>query len=185
YERLQGFTNDAFEGVSLDEFVRAANVIKPTKIRVTADEMTYALHIIIRYEIELDLFSGKLEVADIPHVWNEKFEKYLGVEIENDAEGALQDTHWAWGYWGYFPSYTLGNIYSGMILETLEKDIPDWKEKLSVGSVDSTVDWLKTNVHFKANLYNPGKMMEEITGKKLTAQPFIHYLEKKYASLFD
>ena len=108
YERLHRFTKDTFEGVSLDEFVRAANIIVPGKIRVTADEMTYALHIIIRYEIELDLFSGKLEVADIPQVWNEKYEKYLGVEIENDAEGALQDTHWAWGYWGYFPSYTLG-----------------------------------------------------------------------------
>lgn len=185
YERLHGFTKDTFKDVSLDEFVKAANIIKPDKIRVTADEMTYALHIIIRYEIELDLFSGKLEVADIPQVWNEKYEKYLGVEIENDVEGALQDTHWAWGFWGYFPSYTLGNIYSGMILETLESEVPEWKEDLSKGNVVTTVNWLKENVHFKANLYNPEKMMEVITGKKLTAQPFKDYIEKKYAAIFD
>ena len=185
YERFLDHTRGVFKGVELNDFVKAINVIKPTKIRITADEMTYALHIIIRYEIEFLLFSGELEVAEIPQVWNEKHERYLGVEIESDSEGALQDTHWAWGLWGYFPTYTLGNIYSGMILETFERNAPNWKEDLAQGIIEPIINWLKENVHFKANLYDPGEMMEEITGTKLTAKPFIHYLEKKYASIFD
>ena len=185
YQRFQTLTRKKFKDVSLREFVQAANIIKPSKIRVTADEMTYALHIIIRYEIELGLFSDDIEVSEIPQVWNEKYKDYLGVDIENDTEGALQDTHWAWGYWGYFPSYTLGNVYSGMILERLEKEIPDWRQSLSSGSPEICVNWLKENVHYKANLYDPGPMMEEITGKKLTSKPFIEYLENKYAKLFD
>jgi len=185
YDRFLGLTKGVFNDVPREEFVKAANIVKPTKIRVSADEMTYALHIIIRYEIESLLFSGELEVVEIPQVWNEKYEKYLGVEIKNDSEGALQDTHWAWGLWGYFPTYSLGNIYSGMILETLEKSIPDWKEKLAIGSIEPTINWLKEKVHFRANLYDPGRMMEEITGRKLTSKPFVHYLEKKYASIFN
>ena len=184
YERFQEITEGIFHDVSIEEFVRAANLVKPTKIRVTADEMTYSLHIIIRYEIEQALFSDSMEPKDIPQVWNEKYEKYLGVEIENDAEGALQDTHWAWAYWGYFPTYTLGNIYSGMILHTLNKEIPNWKQDLANGSVDTPINWLKTNVHFLANRYDPSEMLEKITGMKLTAQPFLDYLEGKYASLF-
>jgi len=184
YDRFLEITGSTFRDVTKDEFVQAANIVKSSKIRVMADEMTYALHIIIRYEIELALFSGELEPKDIPQVWNEKYEKYLGVEIENDREGALQDTHWAWAYWGYFPNYSLGNIYSGMILQTLEKAVPNWKDELSKGSVEPTINWLKENVHFKANLYDPDEMLENITGMKLTAQPFIDYLEKKYSSIF-
>ncbi|MGY5860235.1 MAG: carboxypeptidase M32 [Candidatus Thorarchaeota archaeon] len=185
YDRFLKLTGHAFKDVSTDEFVQAANIVRPSKIRVTADEMTYALHIIIRYEIERALFAGELEPKEIPQVWNEKYEDYLGVNIENDAEGALQDTHWAWAYWGYFPTYSLGNIYSGMILETLEKSVHNWKDELAKGSVESTINWLKENVHFKANLYDPGEMMEHITGMKLTAQPFLDYLEKKYSTIFD
>ncbi len=123
YNRFLKFTGSIFKDVTREEFVQAANIVKPSKIRVTSDEMIYALHIIIRYEIECALFSGELEPKDIPQIWNEKYENYLGVEIGNDTEGALQDTHWAWAFWGYFPTYSLGNIYSGMILETLEKEV--------------------------------------------------------------
>jgi carboxypeptidase Taq len=185
YDRFQRITGNKFKDVTCNEFVQAANIVKPSKIRVIADEMTYALHIIIRYEIELALFSGELEVTDIPQVWNEKYNKYLGLEINNDKEGALQDTHWAWAYWGYFPTYSLGNIYSGMILKAMENQIPNWKSYLSDGSVDHVIDWLKENVHFKANLYNPSEMLENITGMKLTADPFIDYLENKYSSIFN
>ncbi|MGY5881385.1 MAG: carboxypeptidase M32 [Candidatus Thorarchaeota archaeon] len=185
YDRFLKHTGSIFKDVTQDEFVQAANIVKSSKIRVTADEMTYALHIIIRYEIELALFSGELLPKEIPQMWNDKYDEYLGVEIENDAEGALQDTHWAWAYWGYFPTYSLGNIYSGMILETLQDNVPNWKEDLSNGIVESTINWLKENVHFKANLYDPGEMMENITGKKLAAKPFIDYLEKKYSTIFD
>jgi len=182
--RFNEITNQIFKDITHNQLIQAINIVKPSKIRVTADEMTYALHIIIRFEIELDLFQDKMSVSEIPQVWNEKYYQYLGVEIENDSEGALQDTHWAWAYWGYFPSYALGNMYSGMILERMEKDIPDWKQDLSRGSVAPVIDWLDVNVHKPSNRYYPSRMIEEITGKKITAKPFINYLEKKYSLLF-
>ena len=185
YDRFLELTNNVFTDITPTEFLQAANRVSPSKIRVTADEMTYALHIIIRYDIEIALFSGKLYPKEIPQVWNEKYDKYLGVEIKNDTEGALQDTHWAWAYWGYFPTYSLGNIYSGMILEKLECERPDWKNNLSKGKPETVIDWLKSNVHFKANLYDPQEMMKEITGKSLTAEPFIKYLKEKYSTLFN
>jgi len=185
YNRFLKLTGSTFKDISVDEYVRAANIVKPTKIRVTADEMTYALHIIIRYEIEQGLFDGDIEPKDIPQVWNEKYESYLGVEVKNDAEGALQDTHWAWAYWGYFPTYTLGNIYSGMILQKLNNEVPNWKQDVAKGLIHTPINWLKRNVHFHANRYDPDEMMEFITGLKLTAQPFVNYLEEKYESLFQ
>jgi len=182
--RFNKCTHQEFKDISHQELTQAINIVKPTKIRVTADEMTYALHIIIRFEIELDLFQDKLTVSDIPQIWNEKYEKYLGVEIENDSEGALQDTHWAWAYWGYFPTYALGNLYSAMILERMEKDVPNWKDKVSQGSISPVIDWLDVHVHKPSNRYDPSRMIEEITGKKITAKPFINYLENKYSALF-
>ncbi len=182
--RFHNITRQEFNDISHQEIAQAINIVKPSKIRVIADEMTYALHIIIRFEIELALFRDKMAVSDIPQVWNEKYEKYLGVEIENDSEGALQDTHWAWAYWGYFPTYALGNMYSGMILERMEKDIPNWRVDVSQGSVAPVIDWLNVHVHKPSNRYDPSRMIEEITGKKITAKPFINYLEKKYSMLF-
>lgn len=182
---FNNFTHQVFKDVTHQELTQAINIVKPSKIRVTADEMTYALHIIIRFEIELDLFRDKMTVSDIPEVWNEKYEKYLGVDIESDSEGALQDTHWAWAMWGYFPTYALGNLYGAMILEKMEKDIPNWKQGVSKGNVAPVIKWLNVHVHRPSNRYDPLKMIEEITGKKLTAEPFIKYLEKKYSSLFS
>ncbi len=182
--RFHKFTRHAFKDISHQELTQTINIVKPTKIRVTANEMTYALHIIIRFEIELDLFQDKMTVSDIPQVWNEKYEKYLGVEIENDSEGALQDTHWAWAMWDYFSTYTLGNLYSAMFLERMEKDIPNWRDDVSQGSISPVIDWLNVHVHKPSDRYDPSRMIEEITGKKITAEPFINYLEKKYSSLF-
>ncbi|MCK4567231.1 MAG: carboxypeptidase M32, partial [Candidatus Thorarchaeota archaeon] len=182
--RFHKFTCKEFKDISHQELIQAINIVEPSKIRVTADEMTYALHIIIRFEIELDLFQDKMTVSEIPQVWNEKYDQYLGVEIENDSEGALQDTHWAWAYWGYFPTYALGNLYSAMILERMEKDISNWKVDVSQGNVAPAIEWLNVHVHKPSNRYDPSRMIEEITGKKITAEPFINYLEKKYSSLF-
>ncbi len=184
HSKFNDITRQVFKDITHQELTQAINIVKPTKIRVTADEMTYALHIIIRFEIELDLFQDKMTVTDIPPVWNEKYEKYLGVEIESDSEGALQDTHWAWGMWGYFSTYTLGNLYSAMILEKMEKDNPNWKEDVSKGNVAPVIEWLNVHVHKPSNRYDPSQMIEEITGKKITAEPFINYLEKKYSLLF-
>jgi len=138
---LNELTGNAFSNVQLDQLVHAVNCVRPSKIRVEADEVTYCLHIIIRFEIEQD--PGKVAVAELPEVWNQKYAEYLGVKIENDSEGVMQDTHWASGLYGYFPSYALGNIYSGQILARLEKDLPDWKTQLAKGEFHHVKEWLK------------------------------------------
>jgi carboxypeptidase Taq len=146
--------------------------------------MTYALHIIIRFEIEKDLFEEKIDVNEIPQIWNQKHDEYLGVEIETDTEGVLQDVHWSWAYWGYFPTYALGNLYAAMLEEKMTTDIPDWKGEVSKGELSNTIQWLIDNVHMKSNLLDPEEMMQAITGKSISAKPFLSYLDKKYSSLF-
>ncbi len=184
YPRFIEHTNGIFKDISQQELLQAINLVEPSKIRVLADEMTYALHIIIRFEIEKDLFDGKIDVSDIPEIWNEKYRRYLGVDIETDTEGALQDVHWAWAYWGYFPTYTLGNLYAAMIREKMTADIPEWKTHVAEGNISIPVQWLVENVHRKSNLLDPSEMIIEITGKSLTADPFIEYLDTKYSALF-
>ncbi|MHA2025078.1 MAG: carboxypeptidase M32 [Candidatus Thorarchaeota archaeon] len=183
YPRFQKITNKAFDDITNEEFVRSINI--PSKIRVTADEMTYSLHIILRFEIEQDLFNNKIEISEIPKVWREKFEDYLGISVENDSDGALQDTHWAWAMWGYFPNYCLGNLYNSMMLEKMNKDIPQWKDEMAGGDLTTTIGWLKENVHRMSNRYDPSELIERICGKPLTAKPFIKYLKDKYSSLYN
>jgi carboxypeptidase Taq len=112
YPKLRQLTGNTFSDIALEDFVKAINQVTPSKIRVEADEVTYCLHVIIRFEIEQDLIPGEISVAELPEIWNQKYKDYLGISIENDSEGVMQDTHWASGYFGYFPTYALGNVYS-------------------------------------------------------------------------
>ncbi len=182
--KLNTVTGNAFADVDLDTFVRGINEVKPSKIRVEADEVTYCLHIIIRFEIERDLFAGKLVVEELPQVWNEKYKKYLDVEIKNDSEGVMQDTHWASGLFGYFPSYALGNIYSGQLLEKMQMDIPDWRKQLAEGSFNGIKQWLAKNVHSYGNLYDPADLIKIITGKEINVQHYLSYLNWKFSKLY-
>jgi carboxypeptidase Taq len=182
--KLKQIVGKPLRGVKLADFLTAVNVVEPSKIRIEADEVTYGLHIIIRFEMERDIFSGKLKVDELPHAWNEKYDKYLGVEIENDSEGVMQDTHWASGYYGYFPSYALGNIYGGMFLKKLKRDQPAWRKELKKGNFTPVKSWMIENVHNKGNLYDPADLVKEVTGESLTVEPFIAYLEKKYAKIY-
>jgi len=181
---LNEMTGEALKDITLDDFVLAINKVEPSKIRIEADEVTYGLHIIIRFEMERDLFSGKLTIDELPHAWNEKYREYLGVEIEHDSEGVMQDTHWAAGLFGYFPSYALGNLYGGMMLEKMEEDLPKWKELIAGGSLKEVKGWLVENVHNRGNLYDPEELIEVITGKHLTIEPFLRYLDDKYSKLY-
>jgi carboxypeptidase Taq len=182
--KLKKVAPSALQGVKLNDFISAVNHVEPSKIRIEADEVTYGLHIIIRFEMERDIFSGKLEIDDLPQAWNEKYAKYLGVKIENDSEGVMQDTHWAGGAFGYFPSYALGNIYGGMFLSKMQKDIPGWKHDVRKGDFSSVRKWLVDNVHTKANLYDPSDLIKELTGKDLDIKPFIEYLNKKMGNIY-
>ena len=182
--KLNALTGNAFADIDLDTFVRGINEVKPSKIRIEADEVTYCLHIIIRFEIERDLFAGKIAVEELPQVWNEKYEKYLGVKIENDSEGVMQDTHWASGLFGYFPSYALGNIYSGQLLAKMQKDIPEWKAQLAEGNFKQIKQWLIKNVHSYGNLYDPADLIRIITGEEINVEHYLRYLNEKYARLY-
>jgi carboxypeptidase Taq len=183
--KLREVTGNILSDVDLDKFVHAVNQVKPSKIRVEADEVTYCLHIIIRFNIERDLFAGKIMVNELPEVWNQSYADYLGVEVENDSEGVMQDTHWASGGYGYFPSYALGNIYSGQILATMEKDLPNWRKQIEKGTYSPVKNWLIKNVHSHGNLYDPPELIRKITGKELNVKPYLNYLNEKYSKLYD
>ncbi len=170
--------------VDLDKFIHAVNKVEPSKIRVEADEVTYCLHIIIRFEIERDLFAGKITVAELPQVWNQSYMENLKVNIEDDSEGVMQDIHWSSGAFGYFPSYALGNIYSGQILAATAKNLPHWKSMISAGNLQEIGEWLKRNVHAHGNMKDPGDLIREITGEQLTVTPYIDYLNNKYSELY-
>jgi carboxypeptidase Taq len=164
--------------------VHAINAVKPSKIRIEADEVTYNLHVIIRFQIEADLFAQKIAVAELPEIWNQKYKEQLGVKVENDAEGVMQDTHWSSGFYGYFPTYALGNIYSGQLLATLAQDIRDWRSQIAEGKFGNLKDWLTKNVHSQGDLYDPADLMSRITGKRLDVEPYLKYLREKYADLY-
>ena len=185
FPRLMELTGDIFVDLQFEDFLKAINKVTPSKIRVEADPVTYSLHVILRYEIERDLFSGKLSFDDLPKVWNQKMKDYLGVVIENDAEGVLQDVHWSEGGFGGFPSYAIGNIIDGQLLWKLEQDIPNWKVQVKRGELSATIKWLVTNVHQKGNLFDPLDLVKEITGEELSTKHYLDYLEKEYSKLYE
>jgi carboxypeptidase Taq len=184
YPKFKALTGNIFSDVNLDSFVHAINQVKPSKIRVDADEVTYGLHIIIRFEIERALFAGKVTIRELPEVWNQKYLDYLGLKIENDSEGVMQDTHWAGGAFGYFPSYALGNIFGGQILNKMEKDIANWRDQLTNGDFQSIKQWLTKNVYSYGDLYDPAVLLKRITGEGIKVQHFIDYLDTKCSRLY-
>jgi carboxypeptidase Taq len=185
FHKLKKITAPNLANLELDKFIHAINAVKPSKIRIEADEVTYNLHIIIRFQIEKDLFNDKITVNELPTIWNQKYTETLGVKIENDTEGVMQDTHWASGLYGYFPTYALGNIYSGQIIAALAKDMQDWRSQLAQSKLDNIRAWLTRNVHSHGDLYDPADLIKKITGKNLDAEPYMQYLQQKYSALYD
>jgi carboxypeptidase Taq len=183
--KLRKLTGKALTGAKLSDFILAVNSVEPTKIRIEADEVTYGLHVIIRFEIENEIFDGKTDVNELPQLWNEKYSEYLDIDVENDSEGLMQDIHWAGGMFGYFPSYALGNIYGGMFLKKMNKDIPDWKMSIRTGNFTPVKDWLIANVHSKGDLYNPADLVRVVTGKDISIEPFISYLNTKFGDIYE
>jgi carboxypeptidase Taq len=182
--KMKKIAGKTLANLELNPFVHAINQVKPSKIRVEADEVTYGLHIIIRFDIEQDLFADKITVKELPEIWNQKYKEYLGIKIENDSEGVMQDTHWASGSYGYFPSYALGNIYSGQILAVMEKELPNWRKRLEKGSFKDIKEWLVKNVHSHGNLHDPASLIKIITEKELSVKPYLNYLGNKYSELY-
>ncbi|CAH0345472.1 carboxypeptidase M32 [Bacillus sp. CECT 9360] len=185
YPLLKQFAPGQFEHVELDDFYRAINESKPSLIRVESDELTYSLHIMIRYEIEKALFNNKLEVKDLPEVWNRKYEEYLGITPENNAVGVLQDVHWSGGSFGYFPSYALGYMYASQIKQTMLKDIPEFDQLLEEGNIVPIKGWLNEKIHRFGKTKKPLEILESITGEGLNAKYLIDYLEEKYGRIYQ
>ncbi|MFW6384202.1 MAG: carboxypeptidase M32 [Halodesulfurarchaeum sp.] len=180
---------DRVSGIEPDDAERlygAVNRVDPhSLIRVEADELTYHLHVVLRFEIERDLLSGDLDVASIPAVWNEKMESLLGVRPETPAEGALQDVHWSHGDFGYFPTYTLGSVLAAQLFEAARAAIPDLEERLAAGDPAPLATWLEEAVHRYGRRYRTGELVERATGRPLTADPFLDYVAEKYDALYD
>lgn len=174
-----------FEAVTLDEFYEAMNYVETSLIRTEADELTYGLHIIIRYEIEKELINGRITVDNLKNLWNKKYKEYLGVEPKNDSEGVLQDTHWSDGSFGYFPSYALGNLYGAQIFHKLLEEKPEVMDEVKNGNLTEITNWLKEKVHVYGALYTPNELIENITGEGLNPKYFIDYLKNKYYKIYN
>ncbi|EHJ02397.1 Carboxypeptidase Taq [Clostridium sp. DL-VIII] len=170
--------------ITVEEFYDSVNYVIPSLIRTGADEVTYNLHIIIRYEIEKQLINEEIEVKDLPRIWNEKYKEYLGVEPKNYSEGILQDIHWASGQFGYFPTYALGNIYGGQFLNQLLKDNENAIKDLKFGDLTYINNWLKDNIHKYGAIYTPEELIKKVTGKDISTKYFLKYLECKYKSIY-
>ncbi len=172
------------DGISLEVFHAALNRVEPSLVRVDADEVTYNLHVLLRFELELAIMRGQLETKDLPAAWNSRMKEYLGVEPKDDVEGVMQDIHWAFGEFGYFPTYAIGNLYSAMLLETLQAEVPALWDAVGRGELKAVLDWLRAKIHRQGFLEPAEALMERVTGKKLTETPFIDYLWTKYRPLY-
>lgn len=185
YAILQKHSPEQFGNVPVDAFLKAINFSEPSLIRIEADELTYPLHIMIRYEIEREIFNGDLQAEDLPRVWNEKYEEYLGIRPQNDAEGVLQDMHWSDGSFGYFPSYALGFMYAAQWKHAMDQDIPNFDELCERGELAPIKDWLTDKVHQYGALKKPNELISEGTGEVLSAKYLADYLENKYSQLYN
>lgn len=169
-----------FSSVSLEAFYKAINQVAPSMIRIYADEVTYCLHVILRYELEKGLLDGSISCHQIPGLWNKKMHEYLGITPKSHKEGCLQDIHWAWGLFGYFPTYALGTLYGAQLFHTICNIFPDWKEKISQGNLIFLKHWLQENIHRHGRRFTPSELILKATGSKLNEKYFINYLKEKY-----
>jgi len=174
------FSKKAKLDISLDEFMNYLNNAKTSLIRTEADELTYCLHIIIRYEIEREIFNGNIDLDKLPEIWNQKYKDYLGLDVKNDSEGILQDMHWSDASFGYFPDYLLGSIFDGMLLEKINEEIGNVDTILKEGRIKEITDYLNKNIHRYAGAYNIYETCKRVCNKEMSVKPLITYFKNKY-----
>jgi carboxypeptidase Taq len=185
YPQLQAAFPAQLGNVDVQAFYRAINKVRPTFIRVEADELTYNLHTMLRFELEMDLLEGRLEARHAPEAWNDKVGEYLGLEVTEDRLGVLQDTHWSSGLVGYFPTYTIGNLASAQFFDKALTDVPSIPDEIAHGRFGTLLAWLRENVHQHGRKYLPSELIERATGKPLNAGPYLRYLRGKYSELYN
>jgi carboxypeptidase Taq len=181
YPRLQEAFAAQLGTVDEESFYRAINKVQPSLIRIDADEVTYNMHIILRFELEQDLIENRLDVADLPEAWNARIDEYLGVEVPDDAQGVLQDMHWAGGAFGYFPTYALGNVISVQVWERALEDLGDLDERFERGEFLDLHDWLRDHLYQLGAKFTPQETIERVTGSRIDARPYVRYLREKLA----
>ena len=184
YSHVQKTFPDVLGSVALDDFYRAVNTVSPSLIRVEADEVTYNLHIVLRFELEREMLSGRLQVKDVPTAWNEKMRDMIGIVPPDDARGCLQDVHWSIGTFGYFPTYAMGNLYAAQFFEKAQADLPDLHDCIRRGELRPLLDWLRENIHRHGQRYRAGELVERVTGRPLSIEPFVNYVTKKFEAVY-
>jgi carboxypeptidase Taq len=184
YPKLQALFPENLENISLDQFYKGINRVEPSLIRIEADEATYNLHIMLRQELEIALMEGSLEVDDLPEAWNAKVKEYLGLTPPNDAQGVLQDVHWSNGYFGYFPTYAMGNLLSAMWWEKIHQDIPDLDSQIEQGKFSDLLSWLRKNIHQYGGKYEVQELSQKVVGSRIDPKPYVRYLREKFGKVY-
>ena len=185
FPRLQELHPDALGGYDAEQWYREVNATSPSLIRVEADEATYNLHIILRFELEQAMLADEFPLEQLPEEWNRRMWDYLGIEVPNDTEGVLQDVHWSGGSIGYFPTYALGNLISAQIWEKVTADLPDLDDSFEQGEFGPLRDWLRENLHRHGRKFTPGETLERVVGTaEIDPEPYVRYLREKLASIY-
>ncbi len=184
FPKVKEFFPEQLSGVDEEMFYKAINKAQPSLIRTEADELTYCLHVMVRYEIEKQLIGGTLAIADVPAEWNRLYKEYLGVDVPSDKEGCLQDSHWSGGMLGYFPSYALGSAYGPQMLQVMEEDLGDIWEDVAKGDLSKVTAWLKEKIHRHASFIKPDQLFKQVCGT-FDAKYYTDYLTEKYSKLYN
>lgn len=175
----------ALKDTSVEEFYRGINRVEPSFIRVGADEVTYSLHVILRYELEVAMLEGQLEVTELPAAWNDKMDEFLGIRPGSPSLGVLQDVHWSAGLIGYFPTYALGNLYGAHFTRKMEEELPGWRRDIEAGRLSNIHDWLSKNIYYHGSIYTARELLHNLTGEELAPDYFIAYLKGKYREIYS
>lgn len=183
YPKLQA-ANPSFKDVNADDWYFAINNVRPSLIRVEADEVTYGLHIMLRFDLERRMLRGELAVGDVPEAWNAGMKSLLGLTPPNDAQGCLQDIHWSLGTFGYFPTYALGNLYAAQFYNAAKKAISGFEDKIGAGDLRPLREWLRENIHKHGKRYRAAELVKIVTGAELSHEPFVQYLKTKFGALY-
>lgn len=185
YKKLQEIFPENLSKVTLNQFYKGINVVQPSFIRVEADELTYHFHVLIRFELEKELLTGNLSVKDLPEAWNQKYKQYLNIDVPSNKLGVLQDIHWAYGNFGYFPTYSLGSFYAAQFFNKATQDIDELQLSIEKGNLMPLLQWLRKNIHAHGKLYSAEEICKRVTGEKLNLKYFIDYIENKFTEIYE